>query len=88
MITQGFTFSYSDLAVNDVAFPLPSTYLWVQTAGDLVYEAPDGSAQWVQGATPGLWPISAVSILATGVVNGVARNTTTTGVMYCSAPVY
>ena len=47
MITQGFTFSYSDLAVNDVVFALPSTYLWLPVAGDLVYEAPDGSARTI-----------------------------------------
>lgn len=88
MITQGFTFSYSDLAVAGTLFPFPSTYLLVQTAGDLVYEAPDGTAQWVQAAQVGYHPISATRILASGTVNGTPRTTTAAGVVYCSSPPY
>lgn len=86
MVTLGFTFSYSDLAVNDVPFPFPSSYLYVQTAGDIVYQAPDGSSQWIQAAGVGYHPISAVMVMSAGTVNGTPRTTTALGVVYCSAP--
>lgn len=89
MVTLGFAFSYSDLAVAGTAFPYPSMYLYVQGAGDVVYEAPDGSAQWFQGAQANmLIPIAATRILASGTVNGVSRTTTATNVFYCSSPNY
>ena len=86
MVTLGFTYSYSDAVVNDAAFPFPSTYIYVQTAGDIVYEAPDGAFQWLQGAGVGYHPISALRVLSSGTVNGNSRSTTATGMFYCSAP--
>lgn len=88
MITMGFSYSYSDLVVNGVAFPYLSTYIYVQVAGDIVYQAPDGSAQWLQGAGIGYHPIAAVKVLASGTVNGTLRTTTATGLVYCCSPRY
>jgi hypothetical protein len=88
MITLGFTYEYSDLAVNDVPFPFISTYLYVQTAGDIVYESPNGSAQWLQAAGVGYHPISAIKILTSGTVNGTPRVTSAGGIVYCCAPRY
>lgn len=88
MVTLGFTYSYSDLVTNDLPFPYPSTYLYVQGAGDIVYEAPNGSAQWLQAAGVGYHPISALKVLSSGTVNGTPRTTTATGLVYCSAPLF
>jgi len=86
MVTLGFTFSYSDTVTAGKAFPFASSYILVGGSGDLVYEAPDGSAQWVPSAPVGYNPISAVRVLATGTVNGTLRTTTATSMVYCSAP--
>jgi hypothetical protein len=88
MITLGFTFEYSDLVVPGVAFPFVSTYIYVQTAGDIVYQSRDGSFQWLQAAGVGYHPISAVMVVASATVNGVSRTTTATNMVYCSAPPY
>lgn len=88
MLTLGFTYSYSDLVTNDVAFAFLSTYIYVAGAGDIVYQAPDGSAQWLKGAGTGYHPISASMILSAGTVNGTPRVTTATGLVYCCAPAY
>jgi hypothetical protein len=86
MVTLGFTFSYSDSVVNDTAFPFVSSYILIGGSGDLVYEAPDGSAQWLPSAPIGYNPIAAKRVLSNGVVNGVARVTTSTSMVYCAAP--
>ena len=89
MITLGFSFSYSDLVTAGQYFPYLSSYIYVNdTAGDIVYEAPDGSAQWVQGAGLGYNMIAAQRVLATGTVNGTLRTTTAVGMVYCCAPTY
>lgn len=88
MITLGFTFSYSDNAVADTAFPYVSTYLLVGVSGDLVFEAPDGSAQWVRSCPVGYNPIAAKRILTSGTVNGTPRTTTASNIVYCCAPKY
>lgn len=89
MITLGFTFTYSDDVVADVEFPYQSSYIYVSDApGDIVYQAPDGSAQWVRDAGLGYNPIATRKILSTGTVNGVSRTTTATGLVYCCSPTY
>lgn len=89
MITVGFSFSYSDVVTADKYFPFLSSYIYVNdTAGDIVYEAPDGSAQWVQGAGLGYNMIAAQRVLSSGTVNGTLRTTTATGMVYCCAPTY
>ena len=90
MITLGFTFSYSDLVVPDTSFPYQSSYIYIGDggAGDVVYLAQDGTAQWVQGAGVGYNPIATTKVLSTGVVNGVERTTTATEMVYCCAPTY
>lgn len=87
-VTQGFTFSYSDTIVVNVPFPYLSTYIYVQGAGDLVYEAPDGTPQWIQAAQPGYHQISALRMLSSGTISDIVRTTTVTGAMYCCAPTY
>ncbi len=89
MVTYGFTFNYSDLAVNDVAFPTRSAYLFVGGAGDIVYVGGDGNPQYFPGAAAGSFlPISTNMILSSGTVNGTSRDTTATGVVYCCSPTY
>lgn len=55
---------------------LQSTYILVSTAGDIVYENALGEAQYIPGAGEGLYPIAAIRILSSGVVNGSNRSTT------------
>lgn len=89
MITLGFSFSYSDVVTVDILFPYASSYIYVgDTAGDIVYEAPDGTAQWVQNAGLGYNPIAAKRVLTSGTVNGTPRTTTATGMVYCCSPTY
>lgn len=94
MITWGFVASYSDLAVNDVPFPnganglpMPSSYLYVSGAGgNIVWKNVYGDAQYIPNALTGQYfPVGAVEILASGVVNGVARTTSATGIVYMSS---
>ena len=86
MVTLGFTFSYSDNVTTDVNFPFVSSYILVGISGDLVYEAPDGSAQWIPSCPAGYNPVAAVKVLSTGTVNGTPRATTAGSLVYCSAP--
>ena len=89
MITLGFTFNYSDVVTLDAPLPYQSSYIYVNnTAGDIVYEAPDGSAQWVKGAGLGYNPIATKKVLTSGTVNGTLRTTTAVGMVYCCAPTY
>ena len=88
MLTLGFAYSYSDVATVGTAFQFASTYIYVQGEGDIVYQAPDGSAQWLQGASVGYHPIGTSLILSSGTVNGVSRTTTATGISYCSSAKY
>lgn len=88
MVTLGFTFSYADVVSVGVNFPYVSSYIFVGTSGDLVWQAPNGTAQWMPSAPVGYNPISAVKILASGVVNGVTRTTTATNLTYCCAPTF
>lgn len=87
MITNGFAFGYSDVATLDVNFPSQSSYIYVSgNAGDIVYENTLRQAQYLPSAQAGMfYPIGALRILSSGVVNGVSRNTTATGLVYCSA---
>jgi hypothetical protein len=88
MITLGFSYDYSDLVTLDQDFIFPSTYILVGIVGDIVYENRYGVAQWIANAQPGYHPIAARKILTSGVVNGTPRNTTASGMLYCSSPVY
>ena len=88
MITLGFTYNFSDLVVNGTAFPYPTTYLYLPTAGDVVYQTTDGSYQWIQSAAAGYHPIAATRVVATETVNGVSRNTTAANMVYCCSRVY
>jgi hypothetical protein len=90
MITQGFTFSYSDLVTLDTNIPYVSSYIYIPSGsvGDVVFEAPDGTAQWVKGAPAGYSPISATRVLTSGTVNGTPRTTTASNMVYCCAPTY
>lgn len=89
MITLGFTFSYSDVVTEGVAFPFPSSYIYVNTtAGDIVYQAPNGSYQWVQGAGLGYNPIAALMVVSSATVNGTPRTTSAVGMVYCCSPIY
>ena len=86
MISWGFAFGYSDIATLDVLFPKPSIYLYVSgDAGDIVYENSNGVPQFFPGAQAnGLYPIAAIRILTSGVVNGNNQSTTATNIVYCS----
>lgn len=90
MVTLGFTFGYSDVAVNGTPFPngQVSTYLYVQTAGDIVYQGGDGKAQFLQGAGVGYHPVSTNLVLSSGTVNGTSRTTTASGIVWCAGGKY
>ncbi len=87
MITNGFVFGYSDIAVIDTLFPFASSYIYVSgDSGDLVYENTIGQAQYFPGVISGMgYAIGARRILTSGTVNGVLRTTTATDLVYCSA---
>jgi hypothetical protein len=89
MITWGFAFGYSDLAVIDTNFEKPSCYIWVSgNTGDIVYENSTGAAQYFPNAQGNnIYPIAARRILSSGIVNGVERVTTATALVYCSTNV-
>ena len=86
MITWGFAFGYSDLATVDVNFPVPSCYIYVGgSAGDIVYLNSAGQAQYFPGAQANnFYPIGALRIVSSAVVNGTTRTTTATNIVYCS----
>jgi hypothetical protein len=86
MISWGFAFGYSDLAVVDTNFEKPSCYLWVSGGtGNIVYENTAGQAQYFPNAQGNnIYPIAARRILSSGIVNGVERTTSATGIVYCS----
>lgn len=86
MISWGFAFGYSDLAVVGATFPLPSCYLFVSGAtGDIVYMNTAGIPQFFPNAQGNnIYPIAATKILASATVNGTSRTTTATNIVYCS----
>lgn len=86
MISWGFAFGYSDLAVLDTNFVKPSCYLWVSgDTGDIVYENTAGEAQYFPNAQGNnIYPIAARRVLSAGTVNGTPRTTTATNIVYCS----
>jgi hypothetical protein len=53
-----------------------STYVLVQTAGDIVFENALGELQFVSGAGEGLFPLAATRIVSLGTVRGVVKSTT------------
>lgn len=94
MITNGVSFGLSDIVTLDTQFTVNSrnfysTYIYVgSTAGDIVFQNSAGINQWLQAASLGYHPIAAGKILTSGVVNGVSRTTTATGMSYCGSVVY
>ncbi len=89
MITMGFTFGYSDVVTLDTDFPQISSYIYVHgSAGDIVFMNSAGELQYLPNAGLGYHPISAKQILLAGTVNGTPRNTTATGLVYCSSGKY
>lgn len=86
MISWGFAFGYSDIAVAGTLFAKPSVYLYVSgSSGDIVYENTAGEAQYFPNAQANnIYPIAARRILATGTVNGSMRTTSATNIVYCS----
>ncbi len=86
MISWGFAFGYSDLAVVGTNFEKPSCYLYVSgNTGDIVYENSSGDPQFFPNAQGNnLYPIAARKILASAEVNGTERVTTASGIVYCS----
>jgi hypothetical protein len=86
MITWGFAFGYSDLAVLDVKFVQPSCYLYVSGAtGDIVYMNTAGQPQFFSNAQANnIYPIAATMVLTSATVNGTLRTTTATNITYCS----
>jgi hypothetical protein len=87
MITLGFAAGYSDLVTLDVAFPYPSSYVYVSGAtGNIVWQNSNGANQYLPNAQlGGLYPIAASMILTSGTVNGTPRTTTATGLVYLSS---
>lgn len=87
MQTNGFVFGLSDLATVDQNFPQPSSYLYVSgSGGDIVFMNTAGNAQYFPDAQANImYPIGAVRILSSAVVNGVSRTTTATEIAYCSS---
>lgn len=57
---------------------LASTYVLVQSAGDIVYENVFGDLQFVANAGEGLFPLAATRIVSSGTVRGTPRTTTAT----------
>jgi len=86
MISAGFAFGYSDLAVLDTLFVKPSCYLYVAgSTGDIVFENTAGEAQYFKGAQANtMYPIAARRILTSGTVNSILRTTTANNIIYCS----
>ena len=86
MISWGFAFGYSDYATVGVNFPKPSCYLYVSgNTGDIVYLNSNGVAQWFPNAQANnIYPIAAKQIVSSATVNGTARTTTATNIVYCS----
>lgn len=86
MISWGFAFGYSDLAVVGTNFVKPSCYIYVSgSGGNIVYENTAGDAQYFPNAQANnIYPIAARRILASGDVNGTERVTSASGLVYCS----
>jgi hypothetical protein len=89
MITWGFVPSYSDAAVNNVAFTqngrtFIAAYIFVGGAsGDIVWENNQGEAQWFPGSLLGQsYILGAQRILSSGTVNSIPRLTTATGIIW------
>lgn len=59
-----------------------STYVFIATSGNLVYENAFGEAQYIAAAPAGLIPISATKILSSALVRGVFRSTTAMGMSW------
>ncbi len=91
MITYGFVPSYSDAVTIGNYFyngteQLCATYIYVGSAGDIVWENNQGEPQWFPGAIAGQgYIMGAARILASGVVNGVSRTTTASSMCWFSA---
>jgi hypothetical protein len=91
MITLGFVPSYSDAVTigqfffyNGVQYT--ATYIFVGSAGDIVWENNQGEPQWFPGAQANQgYIMGAGRILASGVVNGVSRTTTASSMTWMSA---
>lgn len=87
MDTKGFACGYSGAVTLDSAFPnnLSSTYISVQVAGDIVYVNTLGQNQWWPNAFVGYNPIGAIKILTSGVVDGVSKSTSATGLAWMAS---
>ncbi len=86
MITWGFAFGYSDLAIVGTLFAKPSCYLYVSgNSGDIVYENSNGFPQYFPNAQANnIYPIAARRIVESAEVNGIMRTTSATNIVYCS----
>jgi hypothetical protein len=89
MLSYGFAFNYSNIAVAGIAFPYPSCYLYVSgNTGDIVYLNTAGLPQYFANAQANnIYPIAATQILASATINGVLRTTGATNIVYCSTTV-
>jgi hypothetical protein len=96
MITWGFVVSYSDAVtiglpfsttVNGNALAMTSTYIGLSGSGDVVWINALGLPQWLPGAVAGqFYPIGALAIVSSAVVNGTLRTTTATGMSWYASP--
>lgn len=94
MITLGASGGYSDAATLDVDFPslnsqpLVSSYIYVATAGDLIWMNSIGELQWLPGAAIGYHPICAKRLVSAGTVRGTPRLTTASGFTFIASGQY
>lgn len=97
MITWGFVAKYSDVVTLDTDFSIvvagntlvmESMYILVTgSSGNIVWQNKLGVNCYLPNAQSGaLYPIGAAQILTSGVVNGVSRTTSATGLVWLASP--
>ena len=80
MKPKGYIVNYSNAVTLDTDFILNDTtyvssYIYIATAGDLVWMNSDGQLNFIENAQAGYHPINATQIVTSGSVGGVSQAT-------------
>ena len=85
MKSKAYACGVSDIVTLDALIPYTTCYIYVASAGDIVFLNTNGQNQFFSNAGVGYHPLRAIRVLSSGIVNGVARTTSATDMTYLAS---